>query len=195
MTREDFLKRLQRSLSNIPGEEQKRILYDYEEHFRSGTEKGHTEEHIATALGNPEILGKSLRIDYFLERGQPGSRLTNLLRAVLVSLSLGFLNIVISVPVFASLVSVVISLWAAAIALAASGLAVILAVIFHPLLPAFITLEGLSIPFLIFASIGVCALGVLAGIGMWRLSRWFVKLTAQYVQFNVKIVKKQEAEN
>ena len=71
--------------------------------------------------------------------------------------------------------------------------AVILAVVFQPLLPIVITFGGLSIAFLIFASIGVSALGVLAVLGMWKLSQLFFQATGKYVQFNLQIIKKQEA--
>ena len=47
MNKEHFLVQLRRSLSGIPEEEKKDILYDYEEHFRSGRENGQEEEEIA----------------------------------------------------------------------------------------------------------------------------------------------------
>ena len=193
MNKEQFLNQLKRSLSGIPETEKKDILYDYEEHFRSGMENGQTEEEIVRSLGNPRVLGKSFRIESLLDESRGGRRVSNVLRAVFASLSLGFLNVIITVPLFAGLLSVLIGLWAGAVSLAVIGAAVILAVILQPLLPAFITFGGLSIPFLIFASIGISSLGLLSLIGMWKLSQWFFKITGRYVQFNLQIIKKQEA--
>lgn len=68
-------------------------------------------------------------------------------------------------------------------------------VILQPVFPAFISLGGLSIPFLIFAGIGISALGLLSVIGMWKLSQLFFRMTARYVQFNLRIIKKQEVKS
>jgi uncharacterized membrane protein len=192
MNKEQFLNQLKRSLSGIPEEEKKEILYDYEEHFRSGMESGQEEEEIARSLGNPRILGKSYRIESLLDKERGGNRASNILRAVFASLSLGFFNVIVTIPLFAGLFAGLAGLWSGAVSLAVSGAAVIVAVILQPLLPAFIILEGLNIPFLIFSGIGISALGLLAVIGMWKLSQLFFRMTARYVQFNVRIIKKQE---
>jgi uncharacterized membrane protein len=192
MNKEQFLIQLKRSLSGVPEEEKKEILYDYEEHFRSAMEEGKEEEQITRSLGNPRVLGKSYRIESLLDKDRGGNRTANVLRAVFASLSLGFLNVIITIPLFAGLLGGLAFLWSGAVSLAVSGVAVILAVILQPLLPAFITLGGLSIPFLIFAGIGISALGLLSVIGMWKLSQLFFRMIAGYVQFNVRIIKKQE---
>lgn len=43
MTKQDFLTKLERLLTAIPERERKDILYDYEEHFVSGTADGKSE--------------------------------------------------------------------------------------------------------------------------------------------------------
>jgi len=193
MNKEQFLNQLKRSLSGIPEEEKKDILYDYEEHFSSGMENGQEEEEIASALGSPRVLGKSYRIESLLDEKRGGHRAANVLRAVFASLSLGFFNVIITIPLFAGLFAGLISLWAGAVSLAVTGASVILAVILRPLLPAFITFGGLSIAFLIFAAIGISALGLLSLIGMWKLSQWFFMATGRYIKFNLRIIKRQEA--
>jgi len=195
MNKEQFLSQLKRSLSGIPEQEKKEILYDYEEHFRSGLENGQEEEEIARSLGNPRVLGKSYRIESLLDKERGGNRASNIIRAVLASLSLGFLNVIITVPLFSGLFAGLVSLWAGAVSLALSGVAVIAGLILQPLFPASIGLGGVSIPFLIFAGIGTGALGLLSVIGMWKLSQLFFRMTAKYVQFNVRIIKKQEVKS
>jgi len=192
MNKEQFLSQLRRSLSGIPEDEKKEILYDYEEHFRSGLENGQEEEEIVRSLGNPRVLGKSYRIESLLDKERGGDRASNILRAVFASLSLGFLNVIITIPLFAGLFAGLAGLWAGAVSLAVSGAAVIVGVILQPLFPAFISLGALSIPFLIFSGLGISALGLLSVIGMWKLSQLFFRMTAKYVQFNVRIIKKQE---
>ena len=192
MNKEEFLSQLRRSLSGIPEEEKKEILYDYEEHFRSALENGQEEEEIARSLGNPRVLGRSYRIESLLDKERGGNRASNIMRAVFASLSLGFFNVIITIPLFAGLFAGLAGLWAGAISLGVSGVAVIVGAILQPLFPAFISLGALSIPFLIFSGLGISALGLLSVIGMWRLSRLFFRMTAKYVQFNVRIIKKQE---
>ena len=195
MNKEQFLYQLRRSLSGIPEQEKKEILYDYEEHFRSGLENGKEEEEIARSLGNPRVLGKSYRIESLLDIERGGRRASNILRAVFASLSLGFFNVIITVPLFAALFAGLVSLWAGAVSLATAGVAVIVGVILQPIFPAFISLGGLSIVSLLFAGIGVSALGLLSVIGMWKLSQLFFRMTAKYVRFNVRIIKRQEVKS
>ena len=195
MNKEQFLNQLRRSLSGIPEEEKKDILYDYEEHFRSGLENGQEEEEIVRSLGNPRVLGKTYRIESLLDKEKGGQRASNILRAVFASLSLGFFNVIITIPLYSGLLAGLVSLWAGAVSLALSGVGVIVGIILQPLFPASISLGGLSIPFLIFAGIGIGALGLLSVIGMWKLSQLFFRMTAKYVQFNVRIIKKQETKS
>jgi uncharacterized membrane protein len=195
MNKEQFLSQLKRSLSGIPEEEKKEILYDYEEHFRSGLENGQEEEDIARSLGNPRVLGKSYRIESLLDKERGGNRASNILRAVFASLSLGFFNVIITIPLLAGLFAGLAGLWAGAVSLAVSGVAVIVGVILQPLFPAFISLGGMNIIALVFAGIGISALGLLSVIGMWKLSQLFFRMTAKYVQFNLRIIKKQEVKS
>ncbi len=190
MTKEQFLTQLKRSISGLDESEKKEILYDYEEHFRMGLENEKTEEEIAESLGNPKVLGKSFKIDAFLAESKEGSRAVPVLRAVITSLSLGFFSVVFILGPFTALVSVIISLWAAAGALAVSGAGAIVILILQPLLPDVISFGGQNIAFVIFSSIGVSALGLLSVIGMARLSKWFFLLVEKYIRFNLRIIKK-----
>ena len=195
MNKEQFLNQLRRSLSGIPEQEKKEILYDYEEHFRSGLENGQEEAEIARSLGNPRVLGKTYRIESLLDEERGGRRASNILRAVFASLSLGFFNVIITIPLYSGLLAGLVSLWAGAVSLALSGVGVIVGIILLPLFPATFSLGGLSIPFLIFAGIGTGALGLLSVIGVWKLSQLFFRMTAKYVQLNVRIIKKQEVKS
>ncbi len=190
MTKEQFLTQLKRSISGLKEAEKIEILYDYEEHFRMGLENKKTEEEIAESLGNPKVLGKSFKIDAFLGEDKEGSRAVSVLRAVLTSLSLGFFSVVFILGPFTALVSVIISFWAAAGALALSGVAAIFILILQPLLPDVISFGGQNIAFIIFSSIGVSALGLLAIIGMVRLSKWVLLVVEKYIRFNLRIIKR-----
>jgi len=193
MTREQFLAGLKRSLGGMSEAEQKEILYDYAEHFRMGAADGKSEEQIAQALGNPRLLGRSYRIDSLLEEPAEGGgvKAGSVVRAVFASVSLGFFNLIFVLGPFLGLVGIMIGLWACAVALPLCGLAVVLASILSaaaPFLQGYIDLGGIHPAVTFFAGIGVSGLGVLAALGMWELSKLFIKMIAAYVRFNARVV-------
>lgn len=188
MNQVEFLSQLRRALGGLPEAEKTEILAEYEEHFRMAREAGKSDEEISQALGNPRLLGRSFRVDSLLEEGKTGGKLTSVLRAIFASLSLGFFNIVVVLGPFVALLGVLAGLWACAVSMALSGVGVILMIIASPFLPHLVHVTGIGIPFLLFASIGVSALGLLAVIGMWFLTRWFVFAVAKYAQLNARIV-------
>ena len=190
MNRERFLSELKRSLGTMPETERTDILSDYEEHFRMGLAEGKSEEQISASLGNPRIIGKSFAIDSLLEEPKEGGGVTaaSVLRAVFASISLTFFNVIVVLGPFLALVGVMIGLWATAVSLPLSGIAIVLAPVAALVVPNFFSLASMSPVFLVFAGIGTAALGVLAVIGMWKLSRLFVLMIAEYVKFNLRIV-------
>ena len=111
------------------------------------------------------------------------------------SVSLGFFNAVFVLGPFLALVAVVVSLWAAAFAVGISGIAVLLAIILQPILPAAFSLEGLNIGFLIFAAIGASGLGFLGLIGMWQASKFFARGTGKYLRFNAQFIRRRKEES
>jgi uncharacterized membrane protein len=190
MNRERFLAELKRSLGAMPESEKRDILSDYEEHFRMGLAEGKSEEQIAASLGNPRILGKSYAIDSLLEEPKAGGGVTaaSVLRAVFASISLTFFNVIVVLGPFLALVGVMIALWAAAVSLPLSGIAIVLAPVAALIVPTFFSLASMSPVFLVFGGIGIAAVGVLAVIGMWKVSQLFVRVIASYVKFNLRIV-------
>jgi uncharacterized membrane protein len=194
MNKEKFLTELKRALGRMSEAEKGEVLYDYEEHFRMGVAEGKSEEQIAEALGNPRAIGKSYAIDALLEepKGGGGVTATSVLRAIFASISLTFFNIIVVFGPFFGLVGVMIGLWATAASLALSGVAVLVSPVVALIVPGLFTLAGVNAVFLLFAGIGVAGLGMLAVIGMWKLSQLFVQATAAYIRFNARIVMRRK---
>ena len=190
MTEQAFLDQLRKSLKGIPGSELKEIVSDYEEHFAVARSSGKMDDEIASSLGNPKTIGKSYRVDTAMKADRPGFK--RILSAVFASVSLGFFNIVFVLGPFLALVAVLISLWAAALSVGLSGIAVILGIILQPILPAELSIAGVNIGFLIFAAIGATGLGFLGMIGMWQASKFFAKGTGKYLQFNAQFIRKRK---
>ena len=194
MRRDEFLSELRRALGRMPEQEKREVLYDYEEHFRAALQDGKTEEEIARALGSPRLLGKSYAIDALLEEPRSGEGVSaaSVVRAVLSSISLTFFNVIVVLGPFLGLVGGMIGLWAGAVSLPLAGVGVVLSPLAAAVVPQYFSLGGASPVFLVFAGLGVTGLGVLAVLGMWKLSRRFVQLTAVYVRFNARIVTRRK---
>ena len=194
MNREKFLAELKAALGRMPESEKREVLADYEEHFRMGMAEGKDEEQIAASLGNPRLLGKSYAIDALLEepKGGGGVSAVSVLRALFASISLTFFNLIFILGPLLGLVGVMIGLWAAAVSLPLAGVATLVSPLATLVAPGFFTLSGISPAFLVFAGIGVAAIGLLAVIGMWKLTRVFVLMIAVYVKFNARIVTRRK---
>jgi uncharacterized membrane protein len=194
MSKEQFLQGLRRSLGRMTDEERREVLSDYEEHFRMGAADGKSEEEIARSLGNPRVIGKSYSIDALLEDPKEGGRVaaTSVLRAVFASISLTFFNVIFTLGPFLALIGVMAGLWAAAVSLLLAGVVVVLAPLAAVIVPTFVSLAGMGAAFLIFAGAGVAGLGLLAVMGMWKLTLLFVRLVAVYVKFNARIVTRRK---
>ncbi|MBN2323568.1 MAG: DUF1700 domain-containing protein [Spirochaetes bacterium] len=190
MNRMEFIRSLEKSLSKLPPTEVEDIVRDYEEHFDAGMQKGKTEEEIAQALGNPRMIGKVYRMDSLLQEEKKHT-FQSTTRAVFASLGLGLFNVIFVLGPYAGLLGVLAGLWAASAALAACGFAVTISVPFGLLLPSIVRLSGISPVFLLFTGIGVCATGILAVIGMMKLSALFFEMTVRYLRFNLRVIKKE----
>jgi uncharacterized membrane protein len=190
VNKEKFIAELNRALGGMSETDRREILYDYEEHFRMGCAEGKSEESIARALGNPRVIGKSYSIDALLETPKEGGEVTaaSVLRAVFASASLTFFNIIFVLGPFLGFVAVMIVLWAAAASLPLSGIGLFLSPLAAVIVPAYFNIGSLNPAVLFFAGIGVAAVGLLAVIGMWKLSLLFVRVIASYVKFNMRIV-------
>lgn len=190
MTREQYITELKRGLGRMGEADRREILADYEEHFRMAAADGRTEEQTAQALGNPRVTGRSYRIDAMLEesRGGGAAGARAVVRAVFASLGLTLVNAIFVLGPFVALAGAMIGLWAAAVSLPIAGIAAAVGPVAVLVAPQAVSLGGLSPLFLVFAGIGVAALGVLAVIGMWQLSRLFIRMVAAYVRFNARMV-------
>jgi uncharacterized membrane protein len=194
MTKEKFLSDLKGALGRMSDEERREVVYDYEEHFRMGLAAGKTEDQISQSLGNPRLIGRSYAMESLLEEPKGGGdvKAASVLRAVFASISLTFFNVIFILGPFLGLVGVLIGLWATAVALAASGVGVVLFPIGALVAPGLFSMVGMNLAFVIFAGIGVAGLGLLAGIGMWKLTQLFVRGTAAYLRFNARIVTRRK---
>jgi uncharacterized membrane protein len=189
MNRAEFLNSLNSQLSRLSQEERNDILYDYEEHFSIGLEQGKTEEEIAKSLGDPRLISRQFIADSMVKQAVETKSIGSITRAVFAIAGLGFLNLIITVPIFFSLFAVLISLFAAAFSIAVSGLALILAPMAQPMFPDYVDMGGINPGVMIFSGVGLTSMGILFFIGVVYLSKYFFKGTISYLKMNMSIIK------
>ena len=92
MNKNEFLKALESQLYSLPAADKAEIMYDYEEHFRMGVGQGKSEEQVAAGLGNPSVIAKQYKASHMVERAQVTASTSNVFRAVIAVVGLGFFN-------------------------------------------------------------------------------------------------------
>src|SRR5258708_17228921 len=193
MNKNKFLKELKEQLDNLPETEKKDILYDYEEHFRIGVEKGKKKEEITRNVGNAKAIEKQFKEDYSIKRAEKQISIGNITKAILATVSIGFFNIVFILGIFLGFVGILVGLFAAAFGLIVGGAGAILGLILAPLFPTVITVS-IDASFVFFAAIGTTSLGLLLFIGDCYLAKIFYKTTLKYLKWNIEIVKSTQGE-
>jgi len=187
MNKKDFLGRLSELIKGIPEEEKKDILFDYEEHFRIGLEKGRKEEEIAASLGDPKVIAKQSRASCILKEAEKTTSVNNIMRAIFAAVGLGFFNLVIVLGPAIGLIGILVALFATAFAITISGVAVLFGTLMGPVFA-----WNIYIPFAAVVSIplgiGLTALGLLSLIGTFYLTKFFYKLSISYLKINLQIV-------
>jgi len=187
MNKKEFLGRLSELIKDIPEEEKKDILFDYEEHFRIGLEKGRKEEEIAVSLGDPKIIAKQSRASLILKEAEKTTSANNIMRAIFAAVGLGFFNLIIVLGPAIGLIGILVALFATAFAVTISGAAILFGTILGPLFvfDIYIPLTAVvSIPL----GIGLTSLGLLSIIGVFYLTKFFYKLSIVYLKMNLQII-------
>ncbi|NIA59356.1 DUF1700 domain-containing protein [Bacillus pacificus] len=92
MNKSEFLEQLSSSLRNMPNEEKKDIVLEYETHFISGKQDGKCEEEIARKLGNPKTIAKELNVSYAISNADKKRSFKNMITALFSVMSLSVLN-------------------------------------------------------------------------------------------------------
>lgn len=183
MTREAFLKELDRLLRGVPVEERKEILADYEEHFYLAMEEGKVEEDIVRSLGNPKHIAKELVAIYHVEQAQTNVSAASLVRATFAVVSLGFFNLMFVLGPFIALVGMLLGLYAAALGLVVAPVVGLIGEVLQ---------GGMSVSqflFHFFVALAIASLGVLLLIGLLYLTKWAYAQLIRYLKFNLQIIK------
>lgn len=193
MNKTEFLNTLNLSLSDFKEEERKDILYDYEEHFRIGEEKGKSEDELINELGDPNNIANQYRASSESESVKPGKQMNYEQRPIGISIMVAFamilFNLIFIIGPYLGLVGCLIGFFAGAIGITIGGAGIIIALIIWPIFPNFVHIpSGIPMMAFILVGIGTIALGLLFLIGMCYAAKFFWEITVKYVKWNIKVI-------
>lgn len=127
MTREEFIRRLRRGLKGLPAEDIVDVTADYEAHFAAGAAEGRSEQEVAEALGNPSRVARELRLEAGVRQWKEGRSPSSAWAAVIAFMGLATIDILVLLPIFLSIIGVIIAFYIACTAIFVAGGAVMIA--------------------------------------------------------------------
>ncbi len=180
MNKQTFMSQLKRHLLPLKQSTRQEILTDFEEHFQNGSMSGKTAQQVAQELGDPKELAQQ-----YLSSAEAGDKTSipeNVGRGIFAAFGLLLLDAMIMIPIVASLFAVVVSLWTIPISFAASSIALLI----YPLFTAF----TFAIPYYLTLLISISFLGlsVATAIGMFYLSKYFIKFVVSFAKMHYRII-------
>jgi len=181
MTRSEFLDRLRRGLGGMPQATVDDIVADYDTHFTDALAAGRSEADVAAALGDPTRLARELRAEVGMKHWETTKSPSSAASAVLAIVGLGAVDILILLPIFSTVVSALIGIFAAAIGGFIGG-GVLLAAGPFLGLPGGIAASLLGGFGIMAAALAIGVLAVAGTIGLVNATVWYARLHYRVVK-------------
>lgn len=184
---EEFIRVLSQGLQGMTQSEINDILYDYEEHFEVGLSRGKTQKEIINELGNPNNIAKSYKASSKVKEADSNPSTKNLFKALLTAIGLGFFNLIFVLGPFLLLGGLLLGLYGISIGFIIGGVSSFFGTVAMPFFPNSI---NISVSPVISLSIGVglTALGLLALIASFYLTKLFYNGIIKYLGWNIDII-------
>ncbi|MBS4174979.1 DUF1700 domain-containing protein [Bacillus sp. FJAT-49736] len=179
MGKNEFFKQLDAALINIPEQDRKDIMYDFEEHFAVGLESGKSEQEIIDELGDPIDISRDLLADYKISKVDNSAKAPSITRTVLSSIGLGFFNLVFILGPVMGIIGIYIGVCAMAVGFTLS-----------PLLTVYSALIGEydGLGFEMFNTLVLCGIGLILGVAAVYVGKFLYKGIVKYIQFNIRVI-------
>jgi len=195
MRREEFINQLDKLLRNMPENERKDVIYDYEEHIQIAVENDLDEEKVIQSLGTPESIAKQYKVKKYIDKAEKSGSTTSVFRAILATVGLGFFNIVFILGPFIAVLGILIAFATVAVAFVIAGAGLILGGMFPQLING-IQLQSIAVGAqgsitagLLFGGVGTMCLGGLTGLGTIGVTKGFLNMTIKYLRLNINIIR------
>ena len=108
MSKQEYLRLLDRYLTRVTPEERRDILDEYETHFISGKEAGKSEDEIAKELGNPKYIGREMSATAAMDKAESSKNPNHVTNAVLAVMGLSILNFFVVIVVLTTLIGLLL---------------------------------------------------------------------------------------
>lgn len=180
MTRDQYMRELDRLLIKVPEPLRKEWMYDYYIHFEQAQKNGQSEHDAAMELGDPRMVANELLLGYHVEQAESRPSFGKLSRAVFATAGLGLFNIIFVMGPYIAIAAVLLSLWVAAGALAVAGIVAVVESVWNQ---TFSLTQALSLGLI------CCSLAILLGVGLRSLTKMFFTATLKYLKFNTRVIK------
>lgn len=184
MNRIEYMKVLESRLKSLGATDREEALQYYFEHFEEGKRAGKSEEEICQKLGEPDKIARFILAEYSVESLDTKPRGRNIFSAIMSIIGLGFFNLIVTLPFFIVLYSLVFSVYVIAVAFIATPF---LALIF-PWMINFPWLTGLPVLLL---SIGLFFIGLYIFMVSGKIWRGVIKLTISFLKWNLKVIRNE----
>jgi uncharacterized membrane protein len=182
MNKDDFLRGLELRLRGLPEDEQRRIQYVYEELFRQAEANGKSEREIIEWLSqpnrDPEWMAPQAPPMY---DSYPTPPQDNTAKSMLISVALGFFNLIFVLAPFLAICGVLFSFSLVSVILIASPIFILIGT----------GLEQTNTILLVelFGSLVLVGLGLLFGSAMLAIVPRFSRLVRTYIRANKRLIK------
>ena len=175
MNKQEYIETLRHYLATLPEDERNELLRDYEAHFIYGQQRGKTEQEISAELGDPITIARETVGADFLPPPPWAPERRDTPRIIAVSLLLFFLNILLAIPIGASIWAVFVSFCAVALACMLAPLALVIETLLY----------GDFMISKLFYAIGTTGIGMLLLVFVRYLGTGLYTLTMKYLRWNV----------
>jgi uncharacterized membrane protein len=186
MDRKEFLAQLKNELREYDQSQVNELVSDYESHFSEGISEHRLEKEIAEKLGDPKLIAREYKTALLVKKAEDHTTTTNVLRALLAFVGLGFFNLVFVFGPFIGAIAILFSLLMTGVAVVVSGFAGMVAAFIWPYVPQIDIIANPVATF--FYSLAMACFGALFTIAFYEVSKWFLKITLQYIKFNLSII-------
>lgn len=187
MNKDEYLDLLNLYLQDLPPDEIKDILSDYEEHFHIGISKGKSEEEISKELGSPKAIAANYQgstTDNYSDN-RPNVNSNDGSRRLLIGFLLIFFNLVIVLGPFMAVIGMLISSYITSFSMVIGGVAFI----FGPIIP-FTSTPNFHIITSLSFGIGFIGLGILGSIFSIFITKHLYRLVVRYLNWNLELINK-----
>lgn len=186
MNKSQFITQLSAFLK-LPYEEKKEVIYDYEEHFLVGIQKGKTEEEIAKELGDPITIAKQYTFTKQMEKASETPTSRNVFAVILSAIGISFINLFFVLGPFLGIFGLLFGLSLFSLGVEFTGIVFVISPILKMLIPTSVHLLN---PYYIMPilGVGICSLGLIFIIGMYYVWKYFYKITLIYLKWNINLI-------